>query len=641
MCGIFGHYSNKSLKEIACLKKILHDTQNLLSHRGPDDNGVEIFKINQSSKYSKLLALGFTRLSIIDLSHDGHQPMHSKDDRYIIVFNGEIYNYLELKKELIGLGHSFKTKTDTEVLLAAWIQWGKDCLQRLIGMFSFVIFDRNQLTLTFIRDAFGIKPFFYKIDDTGLYFASEIPALLSLIPNKSNLNYQRCYDYLVHGDYDSDNSTFFEGINHLLPAHYCVFDLKTNQLGSPVAWWKPDISTNTSISFDEAAEQIKKLFLESVKFHLRSDVPVGILLSGGIDSSSILSAVRHLNPNMKINTFSYISSDKFSEEKWIDIANEKNSAIGNKINISNKEIISYFDDLVLKQGEPFASLSTYAHYFLYKYIKSKEIKVILEGQGADEILAGYEGYPGHKLLSLLETKGLIAAHKFSKKWSFRNNKSYFLTWMALIKIKLPDFIYIFCNEILNMFSQNKLGKIFKPSWLNLNNLEAKGVCFKEIRNELEKKNKGQRVKEALAHSLTKKGLQLLLRHGDRNSMAFSVESRVPFLSLTLVNFLLTLPEDFLISDDGETKNIFRKAMYGIVPNEILERKDKIGFKTPELDFLILNKKIIIDKWINFSDPLFFDKFNLKKKFNKFFKKKDFDASLWRIINFIRWNKKIF
>ena len=228
MCGIFGGYLNTDLNnDNSLIMSRIKEAQDSLHHRGPDDEGLELFDFVNDTKASKQqLFLGHTRLSIIDLSSGGHQPLNSADGRYTIIYNGEIYNYIELRQELKMLGHVFKTESDTEVLLAVWVKWGQEGLKRLIGMFAFAIFDKKLETLTLVRDAFGIKPLFFKIEDNAFYFASEITAILKLTSNKPNLNNQRCYDYLVHGNYDSDPDTFFEGIKHLSPAHYCIFDLK-------------------------------------------------------------------------------------------------------------------------------------------------------------------------------------------------------------------------------------------------------------------------------------------------------------------------------------------------------------------------------------------------------------------------------
>jgi asparagine synthase (glutamine-hydrolysing) len=639
MCGIFGLFCLDHAYNQSDLEVRLEAAQFSLSHRGPDDFGLERFNISKSSNLSSgSLSLGHKRLSIIDLSKGGHQPMSSGDGRYVIVYNGEIYNYKELRNELQDLGHAFKNQSDTEVLITAWSQWGPESLKKFIGMFAFAIYDQIDQTLTLARDAFGIKPLFYQNNTDSIYFASELPALIKLIPEKLNINLQRSYDYLVHNNYDSNSDTFFQEINHLLPAHLITFDLKNLSKSKPVCWWKPNITTNPNLSFEEAAQKLRTLFLDSVKLHLRSDVPLGVALSGGIDSSAVASVVRYLEPNIPLNTFSYIASDNsISEEKWIDLINVKLNAKPHKIIIESKEIENDLDNLILKQGEPFGGTSIYAQYRLFKSIKKTGIKVILDGQGADEILAGYFGYPGQRLLSLIETKGWLTAHRFAKNWSSVTRKSYLLAWMYFARLKLPDFFYQLFHNFLHKVLKKKIGKNFFPSWLNYNYLSSYNIQYKEIRIPLKKENKGQRVKEALANALTNQGLSSLLRHADRNSMAFSIESRVPFLTIPLVDFLLSLPEQYLISDEGITKHIFRQAMRGIVPDEILDRKDKIGFTTPE-DTWLVDKSQTIIKYINEVKEInFINKEKLLKEFAEVLQeKKVLDGRVWRWINYFRW-----
>lgn len=631
MCGILGIYSSENKKEL--INRVEHAI-NSLNHRGPDSKGLCNFDIKENKSS---LVLGHTRLSIIDLTPNANQPMQINHGRYTIVYNGEIYNYKELREELIRNGHIFKTESDTEVLVTLWAKLGDKGLKKIIGMFAFAIFDRLKCTLTIARDAFGIKPLYYKRYLNNIYFASELPALLKLIPTKFNLNIQRSYDYLVHNDYDSNEETIIGGVKHLKPAHTLVFNLKNLDKKKPKIWWKPNITTNDNISYEKAVKKLRKIFIESVNLNLRSDVPIGVTFSGGIDLSAIISVIRYLNPNKKLITFSFISKKKsISEEKWINFLKKKLNLNSYKIKINSNELLDDLDKLILIQGEPFGGTSIYAQFRLFKFIKKKGIKVILDGQGADEILAGYSGYPGHRLLSIVETKGLVAAHDFAQKWSKLNNKNYFLAWMYLGRLLMPDFLYQFLHKFFYEHLNNPLAKNFTPKWFKLNDLNKK-ISLKENRYKLKKENKGSRVKEAMAHAITGRGLQSLLRHADRNSMTSSIENRVPFLSIPLVDFLLSLPETFFYSDDGLTKNIFRDSMKGIVPNKILNRKDKIGFETPQQNWLLSNSSSI--KRIIKNSTIFnlIDKELLLIEFEKVIKgKKVFTSRVWRWLNFLRW-----
>jgi len=389
MCGILGVFTNEISENF---EYNFQKSLKLLNHRGPDDSGLNIFTTNGG-----ILAIGQTRLSIIDLTSSGHQPMQTDDGRYSIVFNGEIYNYIELREELKKEGYIFKTNSDTEVLLNAWIEWGLDGVVKYNGMFSFAVYDVLNNSITLVRDAFGIKPLFYCLNDNKLYFSSEINALISLLPSAPNLNYQQAYNYLVWGKYDNDEQTFYKNIYHLKPSHSLTIKLKDYVDGKksmlPERWWWPSIKEQ-DISFNVAAKKVREIFLENIRLQLRSDVSIGAALSGGIDSSAIVCAIRYLEPEMPIHTFSYISDDEsISEEKWVDIINNYVDAISHKVKAGSDDLIQNLDKLIKTQGEPFGSSSIYAQYKVFETVREAGITVILDGQGADELFAGYSGYP--------------------------------------------------------------------------------------------------------------------------------------------------------------------------------------------------------------------------------------------------------
>jgi asparagine synthase (glutamine-hydrolysing) len=631
MCGILGLYSISSGKLDNFLDSRLTLALNVLKRRGPNDRGTEKIALPILKDNPQFLALGHTRLSIIDLTSSGHQPMNSFDGRYVIVFNGEIYNYRELRVELKSAGHVFYTDSDTEVLLISWIHWGEDCLSRLIGMFAFAIYDKRTGLLNCVRDPFGIKPFFYS-KDQGFIFASEINALTELMPQRPTLNWQRSYDYLVHGDYDSSAETFFTGIYHLLPAHLIQINTFTGHVGSPKRWWSPKIKENLGVKFNDAVSQVRELFLQNIRLHLRSDVPLGTALSGGIDSSAIVCAIRHIEPDLPINTFSYIASGtELNEEYWVDLVNKHVNAIPHKIHVSDQELVVDLDEMIKSQGEPFGSTSIYAQYRVYQATSENGVTVTLDGQGADELFAGYNGYPGQRLRSMLEMGQLSKATSFLINWSRWPGRSNLMAAKYLASEMTEGNLY----KVMRLID----GRAPIPDWINKDPLLDKGVRLEKPRMRPENNNKGRRVIDELSLSIAQRGLVSLLRHGDRNSMRFSVESRVPFLTPELVNLALSLPEDYLISMEGETKHIFRAAMRGIVPDEILNRKDKIGFATPERE-LLFSMAGEIRAWVKEDlDIPFINRNNLLDEFEQLIiGKKPFASQLWRWTNFIRWIK---
>lgn len=623
MCGILGAFRVSTENGF---ERRFEEAMQMLQRRGPDGRGVQTYPAAGGE-----VLFGHARLSIIDLSNAGAQPMHGVDGRHVIVFNGEIYNYRELRRELEFLGRRFVSDSDTEVLLTAWETWGEACLPRLTGMFAFAILDRQTNTLTCARDAFGIKPFFHATDGGAFFFASEAPALIALQRGKAGLNWQRAYDYLVHGDYDSRTETFFDGVSQLAPGHLLVVDLVARSTGAARRWWTPATRERWDLGFDEAAERLRALFLQSVRLHLRSDVPLGAALSGGVDSSAVVCAMRHIEPGLPINTFSYIArGSAVSEESWVDRINQHVGATPHKVSVTADELARDLDDMIRTQGEPFGSTSIYAQYRVFQLAKQNGVTVTLDGQGADELLAGYAGYPGQRLRSLIEKGQLGDAWVFLNQWSQWPGRSRKLGVQQLMAEYAQGPLY----DALRRLS----GRSDTPSWLDAQALEERGIIRRYPRQRAASQEAGRRVVEELALSLTRRGLPSLLRHGDRNSMRFSVESRVPFLTLDMADFLLSLPESFLISPQGETKHVFRAAMRGIVPDEVLDRRDKIGFSTPEQEWMSSMAQTA-QGWLRDSSNLpFIRKDEMLKQFARIVSgERAFSWQAWRWINFARWH----
>lgn len=624
MCGILGAFH---ARHEAGLDRRIDAGMYALRHRGPDASRVETHAVADG-----VVHMGHARLSIIDLTEGGLQPMHGAAGRYVIVFNGEVYNYKELREELKAQGSRFTSDSDTEVLLAAWAAWGAACLPRLEGMFAFAVLDRQNATLTCVRDAFGIKPFFYAQENENFLFASEAPALLALKSAKAQLNWQQAYDYLVYGGYDGQQETFFDGVLQLMPGHLMVVDLVTRKVGAPERWWIPRITERRDLSFEEAAERVRENFLQSIRLHLRSDVPLGAALSGGVDSSAVVCAMRHVAPDHPIHTFSYIAAGSaVNEEKWADLVNRHVGAVAHKVVVTPQELARDLDDMIRTQGEPFGSTSIYAQYRVYQLARESGITVTLDGQGADEMLAGYSGYPGPRLHSLLETGHWIRAGQFLHAWAQWPDRHR----AAGLKLTLTEMTDGAVFQALRRLR----GQMNTPAWIRGETLERHGVNVRYPRNRPTLNARGRRVMAELAHSLTKRGLPSLLRHGDRNSMRFSIESRVPFLTLEQAELLLSLPEHYLISQDGETKSVFRAAMRGIVPDVILDRKDKIGFQTPE-QLWLTSMAGTVREWLREDIGLaFLDQPAILQEFEDIIGgRKAFSWQVWRWINFIRWHQ---
>jgi len=628
MCGFLGLIAGDKNSPRSLIQRVGIGLASL-AHRGPDDQGVESFRCGEYS-----LVMGHTRLSIINLSSAGHQPMQTDDGRWSIVFNGEIYNYRELRELLSSSGYLFRADTDTEVLLAAWSFWGAACLSRLVGMFAFAIYDQEECTLTLARDGFGIKPLFYVQEQTSRnwVFASEISALVAFLQTQPALNLQRAHDYLIYNSYDNLPATFFEGIEQLLPGHWLQFSLRNGQCSDSVRWWHPRISARTDLTFSQAAQELRERFLDNIRLHLRSDVPLGAALSGGLDSSAVVCGMRHLEPHAPIHTFTFVApGSPVDEEPWADLVNAHVGAISHKIHACPGELAVDIDALISAQGEPFGSTSIYAQYRVFQAAREAGFIVTLDGQGADELLAGYDGYPQARLRSLFDQHSYSAAFTLLQSWQQWPGRGRRRALQSLGLALAPDHAG---------FRLKHLRSEFRDTWLKLRWLRNRGV--KGIPSDVAplawwSDRHGRQLASSLRSALTGQGLAALLRHADRNSMHWSLESRVPFLTTDLAEFLLSMPEEYLLSDAGETKHLFRAAMRGLVPDQILDRRDKIGFATPELAWLqALTPQI--DDWLAVAKEIPF--LNHEKVVamvhDTLAGKRRFTWQVWRLINFCRW-----
>ena len=624
MCGIFGVVSRNEISDLA-----VDSVQSLLEHRGPDGRGLYKQKLNNTN-----VLLGHQRLSIIDLSENGHQPQTSADDRFIISFNGEIYNYIEIRHELEALSVKTKTKTDTEVLLNAWGTWGVDCLSRLQGMFAFVVFDKLQGTLTFARDPYGIKPLYYAATNDSFVFASEIDAVLMLSDDKHELNISRSFSYLTTGLYDIGEQTFYNDVLQLLPGHVLTIQADTLETVDHYRWYILELCED-NIDFEVAVTQIREVFLDSVRLHLRSDVPHAIALSGGLDSSAIACAVRYLEPEAKLHTFSYISENSDQDEShWVDLVNKEINAISHKVVISEQDFENKIQNLIKTQGEPFGGSSIFAQYCTFESVMSEGFKVTLDGQGADELFGGYDGYVGQNLNTFFKKKDPIGFVNFLINWARSPRRN--------IKSALKSFL----GQVINIRTYSLLTRIGLnqrvPSYINRDIFRKRHGSWSGERFRRIFEHKDRKLVEALSSALTYNNVPTLMRHADRNSMAFSIESRVPFLEPKLVQLVMSQSERFLVSDKGETKYVLREALRGIVPNEIIDRKDKIGFATPQHLGKNYASRYVLKNLDNLKMPDLLKHQEVKLHFEKILNgSEEFTSRSWRLFNFLIWYQNAF
>ncbi len=558
--------------------------------------------------------------------------MVSADGRYAIVFNGEIYNYVELRAELEKEGYSFHTKTDTEVLLHAYSAWGPSALKRLVGMFAFAFLDLVTRRLVLARDCFGIKPLYYVESEGGIAFASEIKALLELPGVNRNIHPQRLFEYLRFGQTDHGAGTLFAAIKQLPSGHYLEISLDRLTALEPVCYWQLHLHQALDVSLEEAAAHLRSLFLNSVRLHLRSDVPVGAALSGGIDSSAIVGAMRHLEPNLELHTFSYIADDPaLSEAGHVDMAAKHVGAVEHRVQPSPGELVDDLERLLDCQDEPFGSTSIYAQYRVFRLAKEAGIKVMLDGQGADEMLAGYRWYLSARLASLLRQG------RFSRAWSFLQRVKGVPGSGGLLYLFLRAGGFLVPGP-LQALGRQLMGKELMLPWMNRRWFLQQGVEPLPVASQ----GTSDILRQQLHQTLLSTNLPMLLRYEDRNSMAHSLESRVPFLTAPLAEFILQLPEEHLIAPDGTTKNVFRLAMRGLVPQPILDRKDKVGFATPEQGWLN-HLRPWVDKVLRSDTAQGIPALNvnlIQRDWQAIRAgQRPFDFRVWRWLNLIRWAER--
>lgn len=553
MCGITGVISS-----VPVTASRIGAAIGSLRHRGPEGHG---------QWEDGNVVLGHTRLCIIDLSKDAAQPLHFAD-RYVIIHNGELYNYLEIKKELQQKGHSFNTVSDTEVIAAAYHAYGPSCVQRFEGMFAFAIWDRREGTLFIARDRMGEKPLCFYYDGELLAFASEIKALWALGIGKE-VNRSLLYNYLTTG-YTSNpadpQETFYHNIQNLPPASFLLYRPAAQELKTE-KYWQPEVEENHSITEQEAVEELQVLLDDSIKKRLRSDVAIGTSLSGGLDSSAIVALCSRIASEQythKCFTAVFEGFEKNEAQQALTIAKKFNLR-HYPVTITASEVPALMDEVMRHQEIPVSSASALAQFRVYQAAKENGVTVLLDGQGADEIFGGYHRYYRWYWQELYREKKLgssgelEAARKLGVKESFA------------LKGKLAAMFPDFAASLLQTV---KSRKAFRQNDLN------RDFAFSNKRNLYYSTPAHFTLNGILYFNTFVHGLEELLRLADRNSMAHAAEVRLPYLHHPLVEFLFTLPAHLKIKN-GWTKWLLRKTAEPVLPPEIVWRKDKIGFEPPQ------------------------------------------------------------
>ena len=634
MCGIFAVLDLDSRN---VNRQTLMKMSNALVHRGPDDSGLTYFELCGRKRVISgeqfleeagrppldgLLAFGHRRLSIIDLSEAGHQPMCNETGAIWITYNGEIYNYQELAQELAAKGHVFKSRTDTEVILHAYEEWGIECLSKFNGMWAFALWDRKRQRLFCSRDRFGIKPLYYFFNGQKFVIGSEIKALLQDSEIERVPNHCRIYDYLEEGYLDQTEETCFKNIYQLKGSHYLIFQLRDNQTPRLHIQRYWDIERREMDDGDSFHVKFFELFEDSIRLHMRSDVPVGTCLSGGLDSSSIVMMSQRFLGSNSHKTFSSCFEDKrYDERGFINAVSKSAGTEPHFVFPRAEDLFKEMKALIWHQDEPFGSTSIYAQWNVFKLTKFNHVKVVLDGQGGDELLGGYHAYFGAYLGELL---GTFQLHQFFREIRrIKDLHRYSHFW--LIQYLVRSMVSLHTVKMLRRLTRRKV------KWLNRNGTFEEPLEFpKKFRNLLF---------DSLYQSLMYLTLPAYLHYEDRNSMAHSIEARVPFLDYRLVEFVFSLPMVQLIKD-GMTKRILREAMRGVLPEIVRSRMDKMGYVTPEDIWLRgpLKKEIegILESK-RFGERGYFDVAQIKKAFAEHCAGRvNLGSTIWRWVNLDLW-----
>ncbi len=589
-----------------------------IRHRGPNDEGYFCFDY---------VGLGFQRLSILDLSPKGHQPMTFMD-RYVLVFNGEIYNYLELKELLQKEGYIFQSQTDSEVILAAYAKWGEECVHHFNGMWAFGILDKQEKKLFASRDRFGVKPFYYTLVGNRFLMASEIKQFTVFEEWRARLNPQRASDFLLYGILDHTSETIFQGVYSLRGGENIIYNFSKHRY-TVTQWYNlPNRISSRNTSLEEAQRQFYSLFQDAVKLRLRSDVPVGSSLSGGLDSSSIVAEICSQFHKESVNkpfetVTSCFENPHFDERQYVDALQKRYGFLSHRVFPRFEELFSTLDDILWKNDEPFSSTSIFASWNVFRKAKEQGLTVMLDGQGSDEYLAGYPTFYGGLFVNLLKKGRLRQCLNEMRAYHKTHGYSYIEAMGRILNYFLPSWVR---KDVKSLAGRGM------PSWIKQNSAFFYSDPIANL---------GQVTDSIEGMSLAQiqyTSLPMILHWGDRLSMSHSIETRYPFLDYRLVEYALGLQAEYKLRE-GVSKIILRKAMTDILPQKIVNRMDKMGFVTPESEWLLHHADTFERELKASADILSFwiDKNKLLNWFQNIIQKKQTSTFLvWRVICMARW-----
>jgi asparagine synthase (glutamine-hydrolysing) len=653
MCGFTGHIS---LDKKFNVDKLIKATD-IIKYRGPDDYAYLVFgdlfkpllfkdkeELADASLSNLFGGFGFRRLSIIDTSNNGRQPMSDLSGNIWIVYNGEVYNYIEIRNLLEERGYKFRSGTDTEVIINSYLEWGESCLEMFNGMWSFCLVDLTRKKIICSTDRFGIKPFYYFSDKNNFIFSSEVKQIFEINESVKNINEKVLFDYLSAGSYGNETEeTFIQDIFRLPAGHSLVIDISDGGLQCKKHnWWNLTVKDEyyEENDINKISNKIFELFHDSLKIRLRSDVEIGSCLSGGLDSSGIVCMLDKIMKQDGINRqqklFTIISGLEGNTE--FEFAKE----IAEKVNgdhicrkIDGSVDINEISEFVWHNDEPLIKASTFGGYSVYKLARDSGIKVVMDGQGLDEYAGGYFSPPYVELMNYLKSHKKIELYiRHLNYFASVPGLSRSAILESVLKYKLKQFVHLYSSRNMRFKLFNSVRKYLKNDFLT-ENIQSSQLYQKfDIED---KRIYCDDIKLKNFKLFTRINLPGILRQVDRNSMAFSVEARIPFLDHRLVEYIFSIPSEFII-DKSKTKYAYRVAMKSVIPENILNRNDKIGFHTDE--FSIMN-----NVRQDFSEML-----NNIKSSNRFFNKKyllnnipemlddgtKYDNILWRTMNALIW-----